>query len=41
MIDLEQFVGKEIIWVSGETFDQHIKSMNGNVPKSKIMLHYS
>lgn len=32
MIDLEQFIGKEIIWVSGETFDQHIKSMNGNVP---------
>lgn len=32
MIDLEQFIGKEIIWVSGETFDEHIRSMNGNVP---------
>jgi hypothetical protein len=32
MIDLEQYIGKEIKWVSGVTFDEHIKSINGNVP---------
>lgn len=32
MIDLEQYIGREIIWVSGETFDEHIIKNNGNVP---------
>lgn len=32
MIDLEQYIGQKIEWVSGVTFDEHIKSMNGNVP---------
>jgi hypothetical protein len=32
MIDLEQYLGKEIIWVSGDTFDEHLKKNNGNVP---------
>ena len=32
MIDLEQYIGSEIIWVSGDTFDEHIIKNNGNVP---------
>jgi|TARA_R100000084_G_scaffold53907_2_gene22667 hypothetical protein len=32
MIDLEQYIGKEIIWVAGDTFDEVIKNHNGNVP---------
>jgi hypothetical protein len=32
MLDLEQFLGKKITWVSGETFDQVIKTRGGWLP---------
>tara|TARA_R100001086_G_scaffold199785_1_gene115965 strand:- start:2074 stop:2967 length:894 start_codon:yes stop_codon:yes gene_type:complete len=32
MIDLEQYIGKKIHWVSGDTFDEHLRYNNGNVP---------
>jgi hypothetical protein len=32
MIDLEQNLGKKIHWVTGDTFDEHIRKNNGNVP---------
>jgi len=32
IIDLEQYIGQKIEWLSGDTFDDHIKSINGNVP---------
>jgi hypothetical protein len=38
MLDLEQFIGKEIKWVTGETFDDVIKSRGGYLPN--IMTRY-
>ena len=33
MFDLEQFIGKEIIWVTGETFEQVNKKSHGRFGK--------
>lgn len=32
MFDLEQYIGKEIIWVTGDTFDEIIKKHNNYLP---------
>lgn len=32
ILDLEQFIGKEIKWVTGETFEQIIKNHSGYLP---------
>lgn len=32
MLDLEQYLGKEIIWVSGDTFDEVVKTKGGWLP---------
>jgi len=32
MLDLEQYIGKKIYWVTGETFDQVIKTGGGTLP---------
>lgn len=32
MLDLEQYLGKEIIWVSGDTFEQVLKTKGGWLP---------
>lgn len=32
MLDLEQYIGKKINWVTGETFDQVIKTGGGTLP---------
>ena len=37
MLDLEQYIGKEITWLSGQTFDELI---NGNWNKGKNGSHY-
>ena len=32
MLDLEQYIGREITWVTGPTFDQVIKNKGGYLP---------
>lgn len=34
MLDLEQYIGKEIVWVTGDTFDELIKKKGNFLPNS-------